>query len=126
MKLSTVKRNKEELTHLLLDLHGNADNEYDYKSAFNSWWYNTRDSGGLRLTATGFHIMKKLKFQHWDFELPEGWNRHNKRVILGLDRKISWPYYYGKHRISFFNSQDAMMVNLTGDVEKWLTNNFDP
>jgi hypothetical protein len=119
-----VKRNKEELTHLLLDLLSSEKTEY--KSAFTSWWYNTRENGGMRLTSTGFHIMKQLEFEYWDFKLPEGWNRLNKRVILGLDRKLDWPYYYGKHCISFFNSQDAMMVNLTGDVEKWLTNNFRP
>ena len=125
-----MKRNKEELTRLFLDLHEVSSNDtligHDYKSAFISWWYNTRDSGGLRLTATGFNVMKKLQFEHWDFELPKDWNRYNKRVILGLDRKLDWPYYYGKHRISFFNSQDAMMVNLTGDIETWLTNNFGP
>lgn len=125
-----MKRNKEELTRLFLDLHEVSGNDtligHDYKSAFISWWYNTRDSGGLRLTATGFNVMKKLQFEHWDFELPKDWNRYNKRVILGLDRKLNWPYYYGKHRISFFNSQDAMMVNLTGDIETWLTNNFGP
>ena len=125
-----MKRNKEELTRLFLDLHEVSSNDtligHDYKSAFISWWYNTRDSGGLRLTATGFNVMKKLQFEHWDFELPKDWNRYNKRVILGLDRKLDWPYYYGKHRISFFNSRDAMMVNLTGDIETWLTNNFGP
>jgi hypothetical protein len=78
----------------------------------------------MRLTSTGFVVFKKLDFEYWDFVLPEGYLRKNKRVILGLDRKLDWPYYYGKYRISFFNSRDAMMVNLTGDIERWLSNNF--
>jgi len=118
-----VKRSKAELTQHLLELL--ECNPTEYKSAFGSWWYNTRDLGGWRLTATGFTILKQLEFEFWNFELPEDWQRHNKRVMLGLDRKLSWPYYYGKHRISFFNSKDAMMLNLVGNVEEWLANNFD-
>ena len=115
-------RNKQRLTNLLIELL--PENKPDYKTALHSWWYNTRENGGMRLTSTGFVIFKKLDFEYWDFVLPEGYSRKNKRVILGLDRKLEWPYYYGKYRISFFSSRDAMMVNLTGDIEQWLANNF--
>ena len=50
--------------------------------------------------------------------------RKNKRILLGLDRKLQFPYYYGRKRLSFFGSQEAMMANLTGDLELWLKNNF--
>ena len=59
-----------------------------------------------------------------DFVLPENFARKNKRIILGLDRKLNFPYYYGRKRLSFFGSQEAMMANLTGDLEQWLNNNF--
>ena len=116
-------RNKEELTKLLIQQLP-INNQPDYKSAFHSWWYNTRDNGGMRLTSTGFQLMKRLKFEYWEFEFPEGFAQKNKRVILGLDRKLEWPYYYGKKRIAFFGSKEAMMANLTGDIELWLANNF--
>ena len=116
-------RNKEELTKLLIQQLPN-DNQPDDKSAFHSWWYNTRDNGGMRLTSTGFQLMKRLKFEYWEFEFPEGFAQKTKRVILGLDRKLEWPYYYGKKRIAFFGSKEAMMANLTGDIELWLANNF--
>ena len=54
-------RNKQELTNLLIELL--TDNKPDYKTALHSWWYNTRDGGGMRLTSTGFVVFKKLDFE---------------------------------------------------------------
>ena len=119
-------RDKKKLTTTLIALHfdGSTENFIDYKTALHSWWYNTRENGGMRLTSTGFAVMKRLKFEYWDFELPDNFARKNKRIILGLDRKLQFPYYYGQKRLSFFGSQEAMMANLTGDIELWLANNF--
>ena len=123
-KLFTVMRNKEQLTRYLIELLP-QDSRPDYKSAFFSWWYNTREKGGMRLTSTGFSVMKKLEFEYWNFELPKEHRRKNKRIILGLDRNLQWPYYYGTKQISFFSSRDAMMANLVGNLEQWLKNSFD-
>tara|TARA_R110002111_G_scaffold228583_2_gene289971 strand:- start:332 stop:697 length:366 start_codon:yes stop_codon:yes gene_type:complete len=119
-------RDKKKLTKTLIALHfdGSTESSLDYKTALHSWWYNTRDTGGMRLTSTGFQILKRLKFEYWDFELPDNFARKNKRIILGLDRKLQFPYFYGQKRLSFFGSQEAMMANLTGDLEGWLANNF--
>ena len=115
-------RDKNKLTRHVIDLL--EEDRPEYKTALHSWWYNTREQGGMRLTSTGFNILKKLKFEYWDFQLPNNFARKNKRIILGLDRKLQFPYYYGQKRLSFFGSQEAMMANLTGDLESWLANNF--
>ena len=119
-------RDKKKLTTTLIALHfdGSTEHKIDIKTAMHSWWYNTRDGGGMRLTSTGFKVLKDLKFEYWDFMLPANFARKNKRIILGLDRKLQFPYYYGQKRLSFFGSQEAMMANLTGDLESWLANNF--
>jgi len=115
-------RNKDVLTRHIISLLG--EDKPEYKSALHSWWYNTRENGGMRLTSTGFAVLSKLKFEYWDYVLPDNFARKNKRVLLGLDRKLQFPYYYRQKRLSFFGSQEAMMANLTGDLESWLTNNF--
>ena len=120
-------RDKAKLTRTFIALHYDGSTErasIDLKTAMHSWWYNTRENGGMRLTSTGFKVLKDLKFEYWDFMLPENFARKNKRIILGLDRKLQFPYYYGQKRLSFFGSQEAMMANLTGDLEQWLSNNF--
>jgi len=122
-----MRDRKEELTRTFIALHYDGSTErasMDLKTALHSWWYNTRENGGMRLTSTGFKVLKDLKFQYWDFVLPENYARKNKRVLLGLDRKLEFPYYYGRKRLSFFGSQEAMMANLTDDIELWLKNNF--
>ena len=122
-----MRSRKEQLTRTFIALHYDGSTEranLDFKTAFHSWWYNTREKGGMRLTSTGFKILKDLKFEYWDFVLPENFARKNKRILLGLDRKLVFPYYYGRKRLSFFGSQEAMMANLTGDLEQWLNNNF--
>jgi hypothetical protein len=122
-----MRSKKEELTRTFMALYYDGSTEranFDYKTALHSWWYNIRDNGGMRLTSTGFKMLKDLKFEYWDFVLPENFARKNKRIILGLDRKLNFPYYYGRKRLSFFGSQEAMMANLTGDLEQWLNNNF--
>jgi len=122
-----MRSKKEELTRTFMALLYDGSTEranFDYKTALYSWWYNIRDNGGMRLTSTGFKMLKDLKFEYWDFVLPENFARKNKRIILGLDRKLNFPYYYGRKRLSFFGSQEAMMANLTGDLEQWLNNNF--
>ena len=122
-----MRDRKEELTRTFIALHYDGSTErasMDLKTALHSWWYNTREKGGMRLTSAGFKLLKELKFEYWDYVLPENFARKNKRIILGLDRKLHFPYYYGRKRLSFFGSQEAMMANLTGNLEQWLNNNF--
>ena len=82
------------------------------------------DGKSLKICMYFQKTIKDLKFEYWDFMLPANFARKNKRIILGLDRKLQFPYYYGQKRLSFFGSQEAMMANLTGDLEGWLANNF--
>jgi len=83
-----------------------------------TWWFNLRDTGGLRLTNTGYKVLKKdLDLESWQFELKRS---KNKRVILALDRRLKWPYYIEKKHVEFFNSKEAMMAQMYPDLESWL------
>jgi len=64
-----MRSKKEELTRTFMALHydGSTERAIDYKTALHSWWYNIRDNGGMRLTSTGFKLLKDLKFEYWDF-----------------------------------------------------------
>jgi hypothetical protein len=98
-----------------------------------TWWANIRRDGGLRLTNHGYEIMHDvLKLESYVLDLSDGndtqlsRSRITKKIILDLDRKLTWPYYLDfsarkkRRRIVFFGSREAMMAAMYGDLESWL------
>ena len=101
--------------------------------AMKTWWANIRPQGGLRLTQHGYHIMHEvLQLESWQMDLSGTDPSHpfrsriTKKIILDLDRKMTWPYYLDfnarkkRRRIVFFGSREAMMAAMYGDLERWL------
>jgi len=87
----------------------------------------------LRLTQHGYHIMHEvLQLESWQMDLSGTDPSHpsrspmTKKIILDLDRKLTWPYYLDfnarkkRRRIVFFGSREAMMAAMYGDLERWL------
>ena len=98
------------------------------ESAMKTWWANIRRDGGLRLTDLGYEIMHDvLGLESWQLDLADQERQiFTKRLILGLDRKLEWPYYIEvsvkkkRRRIVFFGSREAMMATMYGDLQKWV------
>jgi hypothetical protein len=92
-----------------------------------SWWHNVRPTGGLRLTSTGWSALANdldLEFYEYKITDPVAFNQH---MILALDRKLQMPYYIVATKgipkaVVFFDSKEAVLVNLYGDLEKFLDN----
>lgn len=97
------------------------------RQAMNSWWFNLRKTGGMRLTKTGHDAFKQdLDLTHYEFTVddPSNFTQH---LILDLDRKMQMPYYIHAvkgvpKKVIFFGSQEAVMVNLYGDLKKFIDN----
>jgi hypothetical protein len=96
-----------------------------FKRAMKTWWFNIRKNGGMRLTGPGYTTFTEqldLARYEWPIQDPLAFNQH---VILDLDRKMQMPYYISAtkgipKKIVFFGSQEAVMVNLYGDLQKFL------
>ena len=81
----------------------------------------------MRLTGPGYKVFtQQLDLAHyeWSIQDPHAFNQH---VILALDRKIQMPYYISAikgipKKIVLFGSQEAVMINLYGDLQKFLDN----
>lgn len=92
-----------------------------------TWWYNFRDSGGLRLTKSGYDaFINELGLERYEFEIPKD-TVFTNRTVLALDHRLQTPYYIVRdnHRVTklvFFGSREAVLVNLYGDLEKFLNN----
>ena len=72
-------RNKLELTEELVSFLPD-DNIITTEQAMVTWWFNLRDSGGLRLTNTGYTALKTyIKLDSWRFDInrPRAWKTPN-------------------------------------------------
>ena len=96
-------------------------------SAFSSWWYNLRSTGGLRLTTTGYiFFVDYLDLEQYQFRIEDA-HEFNLRTIIALDRQLDMPYYIVTKKgiptsVIFFGSKEAMLVNLYGNLQKFLDN----
>jgi len=94
--------------------------------ASSTWWYNIRKNGGLRLSERGYQVLTEhLHFETYKINLEDV--RVDLPLILEMDRKFQMPYYFEikKHRVKsliLFGSKEAVMINMYGDVVKFLKN----
>ena len=84
----------------------------------------------MRLTAIGYDVLThKLDIEHYSYKIDDPLI-FNKNLILKLDRKMQMPYYIHAVKgipksVIFFGSQEAVMVNLYGNLEQFL-DNYNP
>jgi hypothetical protein len=119
-------RDKRKLTQELISLLPD-EQQLSVDSVMPVWWFNLRKNGGMRLTATGYHVfVDDLELEHYGYPIDNPM-LFNHETILDLDRKIQMPYYIHAakgvpKKIIFFGSREAMMVNLYGNLKKFLEN----
>lgn len=116
-------RKLDIVTHLLCS--DSRHRNHNPEQAMITWWYNVRDTGGLRLTDAGYHVMTNVfEVASWQMSIQDPKKSLTKRVILDMDQKLEWPYYidYRNRRVVFFGSQEAVMATLYGDLHAWLKN----
>lgn len=94
-------------------------------SAYAAWWYNLRSTGGLRLTALGYMtFVDHLDLTQYEFKITDPLE-FNLKTIIALDRRLALPYYIVFKKdipqsVIFFGSKEAMLVNLYGNLQKFL------
>ena len=94
------------------------------------WWFNLRKNGGMRLTGPGYQaFVKDLELECYEYAIDNPM-LFNQQTILDLDRKMQMPYYISAtkgipKKIVFFGSKEAVMVNLYGNLKKFL-DNYEP
>lgn len=84
-------------------------------------WNNPKDTASLRLSLSGYTILKKNGVQSYQFELNDPLtNRH----LLQLERYFPGMYFLFKaQKITVYDEQDASMLALMGgDLRGYLEN----
>ena len=122
-------RDKKKLTEELVVLLP-EEQRISPETAFRAWWYNLRSTGGMRLTAVGYHtFVEQLDLERYSYPVDNPL-LFNQQTILKLDRKMQMPYYIHAikgmpKQIIFFGSKEAVMVNLYGNLQQFL-DNYEP
>ena len=119
-------RNKKKLTEELVQ---QLDSELGHtvKRSIHTWWFNIRNNGGMRLTTSGYRVFcDELNLARYEFPINDPLN-FNQQMILEMDSKLQMPYYIHAvkgipKKIIFFGSKEAVMINLYGDLKKYLDN----
>lgn len=109
---------RDDLTRQILEQLP-EQHRVEFDRAIMSWWANLRRGGGYRLTDEGFRVLADvLDLEHWTMELPP----INPHLLIELERKLQSPYHVTvkKRQLKLFNSRDAVMANLHGDIRRWL------
>jgi hypothetical protein len=119
-------RDKRKLTEELVK-QLDPDLGITVKRAMHTWWFNIRKNGGMRLTGPGYDAFtNQLHIARYEWTITDPL-AFTQRVILALDRKIQMPYYIATtkgipKKIVFFGSQEAVMINLYGNLQQFLDN----
>lgn len=112
---------KQAITQRILE--GLPENDRPtFDEALQSWWMNFRDGGGMRLTQHGFLAISTFDIETYTFDVPPGLPAKPGQ-LLTLDRKLDCPYFIKlgkKPQLIVFGSQQATMLALYGDLEKFL------
>ena len=102
-----------------------SDSGITVDQAMRTWWFNIRKNGGMRLTGPGYDAFtNQLHIARYEWTITDPL-AFTQRVILALDRKLHMPYYISSSKgipkkIVLFGSQEAVMINLYGDLVRWL------
>lgn len=119
-------RDKRKITEELVALLPDRK-KISADSAMRAWWFNLRKNGGMRLTGPGHQtFVQDLALEHYEYAIDNPM-LFNQQTILDLDRKMQMPYYISAtkgipKKIVFFGSQEAVMVNLYGNLKQFLDN----
>jgi hypothetical protein len=116
-----MPNHKADITQRVIGLLPSADTT-TLDQALTSWYRNIRKNGGLRLTDLGYQVFLDLKLEAWSVEITDLKNYISKTLLLQLDNKLQFPYYidFKKKKIVFYNSKEAMLANLYGNLTEFL------
>jgi hypothetical protein len=111
---------KHQLTRRILDQLPPDDCPV-FNEAYASWWMDSREGKGMRLTTAGYQAIATLDIEMYVFDTPLA--AMLPRHLLLLDRKLDCPYYLKtgkKPQITLFGSEHALMMTMYGDMDKFM------
>lgn len=130
--MSNRKSIKETITQAVFSEIPKQDNiwiEYKIDELLPRWWFTGRHEG-LRLTDIGATAFQAAKIEFYDIEFKQQGSSWYS-FLIEVNNKINCPYYLGSGKklkndkknayIRLYDSKVAMLINLYGSLEDYLT-----
>jgi hypothetical protein len=107
---------QNQLTKIFAEIIGQPVSQLHYYL-----WNNPKDSASLRLSLSGYNILKKHDIKSYTFELTEPLNNKN---LLQLERHFPGMYFlFRAQKITVYDEQEATMLTLMdGNLKNYLDN----
>lgn len=108
--------NKRVIVKKILELLGIPTDLDHLNQYIQKIWMNPRETGGFRLTETGYDIFKKkLEIESHVLKLDTE-NTRSLATLLNLDRYLPCPYYIINIRtLEIFGEREAILFALHGN-----------
>jgi hypothetical protein len=93
-----------------------------FDEAYAAWWIDSRAVGGMRLTTAGYQAIATFDIKLYVFDISAGMALLPRHLLL-LDRKLDCPYYLKtgkKPQITLFGSEQALMLTMYGDFDRFM------
>ena len=119
-KLSTQNKKLIVTNEMLSTFPESA--RHDVRTALIKWWINSRKSGGLRLTSTGYKVLERMQYETFQFNVSKLTTSNN---LILLDQNLGCPYYIDglgslESKIFIFGNIEAMTITMFGDFHEFL------
>ena len=119
-KLSTQNK-KLIVTNEMLSTFAESA-RHDVRTALIKWWINSRKSGGLRLTSTGYKVLERMQYETFQFNVSKLTTSNN---LILLDQNLGCPYYIDglgslESKIFIFGNIEAMTITMFDDFHAFL------
>jgi len=113
---------KSQLTQqILLGCHTELAGR-SIEHALDAWWMDSRKGGGMRLTTAGYQAITTFDIKMYVFDIPADTTLLPRHLLL-MDRKLDCPYYLKtgrKSQITLFGSEQALMMTMYGDINRFM------
>jgi len=124
-------RNKRRFTAEIYKHFNFFSDTFTVNTLYQLIWENTRKEGGFRVTSEGYDLLANyLELENFKVKLDAA-DFYESKILLTLDQKLKYPYYIDNISftvkptvvtVMFFDSKEAMLAILYGNIQKFLDN----
>jgi hypothetical protein len=124
-------RNKRRFTAEIYKHFNCFSDTFTVNTLYQLIWENTRKEGGFRVTSEGYDLLANyLELENFKVKLDAA-DFYESKILLTLDQKLKYPYYIDNINFTikptvvtmmFFDSKEATLAILYGNLKKFLDN----
>jgi hypothetical protein len=120
---------RNEIVKRVLEVDGQDATDEKVEQAMQTWWENSRQTGGLGLSVIGDQSFRQAGLTYNDYHMGPANYLSNVGSIIRLNRKMISPYYLyfasSQKYIRIYDSRIAVLITLYGGINNYLESLLD-